>query len=214
MRGTRILAVGITLTAWLGISCRDTSPVPAAKVSTPAPFPALSASDQLLLVTAKIALPPPGTAAGDLPEPNSPGAVMLAKYCAQCHNLPSPTTHSATDWPSVVRRMWLRGEKLPAEFNIQLPDVGERSTVLTYLTAHALQVSRATLPRGRGREEFMNGCSRCHALPDPRVHSKPDWLAVIMRMERNMERMNVAPATRDQIGAIVQYLEGAGAVRN
>lgn len=79
--------------------------------------------------------------------------------------------------------------------------------MLAYLTANALQVSGASLPEGPGRAEFSEVCSRCHTLPDPKVHSSQDWLAVFLRMERNMERMNVKPPTKEETSAILSYLQ-------
>ncbi len=51
-------------------------------------------------------------------------------------------------------------------------------------------------------------CSRCHALPDVKIHSSGDWPSVYMRMERNMERMNVRPPTQAEGGKILLYLQG------
>ena len=39
------------------------------------------------------------------------------------------------------------------------------------------------------------------------MHSSQDWLAVYLRMERNMERMNVSPPTQAQTGEILTYLQ-------
>lgn len=164
-------------------------------------------ADALLLAATRIALPPPGITSADLAEPASPGARLVAQYCAQCHQLPSPLMHSATDWPRVVRRMWLRMDRLPGTFGIRTANEGERNTVLTYLMDHGLRVSGGELPPGRGREDFAAICSRCHALPDIRIHASGDWPAVFMRMERNMERMNVAPPTREQTDNILFYLQ-------
>jgi hypothetical protein len=68
-------------------------------------------------------------------------------------------------------------------------------------------VTTANLPAGRGREEFAMICGRCHALPDVRVHAPEDWLAVILRMEQNMERMNVSQATPAETASILSYLQ-------
>lgn len=171
----------------------------------------LSRSDKLLLAAATIGLPPAGVAPGDLPEPTSRGARLLAAYCTQCHSLPAPTAHSATDWPSVARRMWLRMEWLPDSLGVKVPTNAERYEILQYLTVNALRVSGSELPAGRGREAFALICSRCHALPDPRVHSKADWGVVFARMERNMERMKVAPPTGQQTEEILEYLQTASA---
>jgi cytochrome c5 len=167
----------------------------------------LSRRDELLLAAANVALPPPGVTAADLPDPQSSGAQLVARYCAQCHELPSPAMHSATDWPSIARRMWLRSEGLSSVLGVKVPTVGERFAVMEYLTANALKVSGANLPAGQGREAFSQVCSQCHALPDPRMHSREDWPTVYARMERNMERMKVAPPTRTQTSDILLYLQ-------
>lgn len=171
--------------------------------------PELSRSDRLLLAAATIGLPPAGVAPGDLPEPTSLPTQLVAKYCAQCHALPAPTAHSATDWPGVARRMWLRMEWLPESLGVRVPTNAERYEVLQYLTRNALQISGTVLPEGRGREAFALVCSRCHALPDPRVHSEEDWAIVFARMERNMERMKVAPPNAQQTEDILHYLQNS-----
>jgi cytochrome c5 len=188
-----------------GSACRSEASVP----QPPAP-PAASAetrADALLLAAAKIALPPPGIDSGDLAEPESPGAHLVDHFCNQCHPLPSPAMHSATDWPRVLRRMWLRMDRLPDSLGIRTANEGERGTVLKYLMANALQVSGAELPKGPGREEFAAICSRCHALPDVKIHASGDWPSVFMRMERNMERMNVSLPSGEQTSKILLYLQ-------
>lgn len=172
------------------------------------PSTAAARADALLLASARIALPPSGIGPGDLPNPTSREAGLVVQYCAQCHELPSPAMHSATDWPRVVRRMWLRMDRLPASMAIRAPDEGDRGGVLNYLMANGLMVSGGELPAGAGREVFAVVCSRCHALPDIRNHSARDWPAVFQRMERNMERMNVTPPTGDQTSKILLYLQG------
>jgi cytochrome c5 len=173
----------------------------------------LSRQDRLLLAAASIALPPPGVTPADLPEPASMGAKLAAQYCAQCHDLPAPAMHAATDWPSVVRRMWLRMELLPPDLGVQVPNAAERSGMLEYLMQNALRVSGASLPAGPGRAAFSEVCSRCHALPDPRIHSRQDWPAVFQRMERNMERMKLKPLTGSQPTDILLYLQGVASRR-
>jgi cytochrome c5 len=173
--------------------------------------PALSRSDQLILAAATIGLPPTGVQPADLPDPENRGGHLTAKYCAQCHALPAPSTHSATDWPSVARRMWLRMEWLPESLAVQVPTSAERYEILKYLTTNALKVSGSVLPAGKGRETFSLVCSRCHALPDPRVHSKEDWPTVYARMERNMERMKVKAPSAEQAQEILMYLRSTGA---
>jgi len=194
---------------WMGIAsvaaaCRQTPSTGGAPAKTGT---GLNRQDELLLAAANVALPPPGVTEADLLDPASRGARLVGQYCAQCHNLPSPQTHSATDWPSVARRMWLRIELLSPSLGVKVPTMAERFAILDYLTSNALQVSGATLPPGAGRDDFSQVCSRCHALPDPRVHSREDWPTVFARMEQNMTRMQVPPPTREQTSNILLYLQ-------
>lgn len=43
-----------------------------------------------------------------LPDSQSQGALLLVRYCSQCHNLPGPGSHTAEEWPAVEERMNLR----------------------------------------------------------------------------------------------------------
>ncbi len=201
-RGTVAVLMAVGMTA-----CREQGNTTERPDTTTIVQHGLNQRDELLLAAANVALPPPGVTPADLPDPSSIGAQRTATYCAQCHELPSPQMHSATDWPSIARRMWLRMELLPPKRGVNVPTVAERFAILDYLTTNALKVSGATLPPGVGREAFSLICSRCHALPDPRVHSRDDWPTVFARMERNMERMKVPPPTREQTTDILLYLQ-------
>jgi cytochrome c2 len=162
---------------------------------------------QRLLEAANIALPPGGMP-DTLPEPASAGAKLLVQYCTQCHAVPSPAMHGPVDWPGVLRRMWVRIDMMAGSLGVQIPTTAERSQLLAYLQKHALQVAE-NLPAGPGKEVFQSVCSRCHVLADPKVHSPPDWPVVVMRMEKNMEKMKVSGVTRDQAERIVTYLQMA-----
>jgi cytochrome c5 len=205
----RALLAGFTV--FTAAACQQAPRAPATDQATQAVAPPLSHSDQLLLAAASIALPPSGIQPGDLPDPNSRGAQTLATYCAQCHALPVPEAHSGTDWPGVTRRMWLRMDELPDSLGVKVPTVAERHEVLQYLTANALKVSGSALPPGPGRETFALVCSRCHALPDLRTHSKDDWPIVFARMERNIERMKVKTLTAQEAADVLAYLKSTGA---
>lgn len=198
------LTTVLVLTA-VAFGCKQPEPASA----PPASVPAMSRGDQLILAAVRVGLPPAGVNAADLPDPHGPGATLVGTYCAQCHALPSPVAHSATDWPGVVRRMWLRMDYLPDSFGIHRPTPPERYTMLSYLTTNALRVSGAVLPNAPGRQSFELICSRCHALADPRVHSPADWDAVVTRMVQNMERMQVSLPNTDQINDIVMFLKTA-----
>jgi cytochrome c5 len=205
MRSTMVIPI-VVLSVLSAGGCRSSKP-PAQPAAAPAGAGELSHADQLLLAAAKVALPPAGLAAGDLPDPTSRDAQLVITYCGQCHGLPSPMAHSATDWPSVARRMWLRMDWLPASLGVKTPTPAERGTILNYLMTNSLKVSGSVLPAGKGRDEFSVVCSQCHALPDPRVHSATDWPAVYARMERNMERMQVQAPGGQTSTDILLYLQ-------
>ncbi len=167
---------------------------------------------QRLLQASNIALPP-GVEPESLPEPASPGARALGQYCTQCHALPSPSMHGPADWPGVLRRMWVRIDMMAGALGVQAPTTAERSQLLAYVQKYGLKVAE-NLPAGPGKDAFVATCSRCHALADPKVHSPPDWPVVVMRMERNMEKMRVSGVSRPQAEAIVQYLQAVSTRRH
>ncbi len=203
-----LIAALVTGVVWGPVACRQAPSQDTAAQRTR--ITGLNRQDELLLAAANVALPPPGISPADLPDPNSAGAKLVGTYCGQCHNIPSPQMHSATDWPSIARRMWLRMELLSPSLGVKVPTMAERFALLDYMTANALRVSGATLPAGPGREAFAQVCSRCHALPDPRVHSRADWPTVFARMEQTMVRMQVPPLTREQATDLLLYLQTVG----
>lgn len=44
-------------------------------------------------------------ASGPVPAPDSMGAALFQQTCAQCHALPDPKQHAASEWAGVVERM-------------------------------------------------------------------------------------------------------------
>lgn len=200
------LALALTLVSLVG--CAE-SPAPGEEAEREAAPAEPAASDVLVLAAAKVALPPPGVEPADLPDPESAGAQAVVKYCVTCHELPSPGSHSATDWPAVVRRMWYRMGRLPPEFNISAPDIAERLVTLRYLVDNALQVSNADLPTAPGRDLFATTCGQCHALPAPRQHTSAEWAAVVTRMAQHMPSMLGKTLPRRDREQIMGYLERA-----
>lgn len=180
---------------------------PAAEQPAAAAGPGLSPNDQLILASARAAMPPEDFDVSTLPDAESADAKLMMSFCGQCHAVASPGTHSAVEWPVVVRRMWLRMEMLPESLAIRVPEVGERVRITSYLTANALKVSPDNIPPGNGQAAFVEVCSRCHALPDPRIHTARDWPAVFLRMEGNIQRMKVRGPTQEQTGQILTYLQ-------
>lgn len=187
------------------LCCRETPP---AEVDRELPLQATE-QEQLFLAAAKVALPPIGVSPTDLPDPESEGANLAQLYCTACHELPTPLIHSATDWPRVVRRMWLRMDGLAGDYHVAIPTSAERVVMLRYLIDNAIKVSRVALPPGPERASFAATCGRCHELPDPKQYAYEDWIAVVQRMAELMESMLGDALTREEYSKIVRYLETA-----
>ena len=160
---------------------------------------------------------PPEIEPKDLPELDSPGAKLLNRFCAQCHNLPSPLMHTAQEWPDVEGRMIGRMEMMTGMkgmmgrgmMDIEPPTAEEQKDLLAYLQRNALRPASAeTLgpPNTPGLALFQKTCSQCHALPDPGLHTADEWPGVVERMQKNMEIMG-KPVITDQEGdEIAGYL--------
>jgi mono/diheme cytochrome c family protein len=158
---------------------------------------------------------PSGVVPESLPEPDSSGARLFVRYCAQCHHLPSPATHSAEDWPAVATRMVDRMEQYRISRRgmgrrvIQMPTAEEQQAILAYLQRHALPPARSDAlgpPNTPGLSQFKQTCSQCHALPDPHLHTAAEWPGVVDRMRSNMNKMGKPGITDGERDAIVEYL--------
>lgn len=167
---------------------------------------------------------PEGIRAGDLPDPESRGARLVATYCGQCHGIPSPRRHVAEDWEATARRMFRRmthmqemggrmmGRRRGGGMDVDAPTAEEERAILAYLREHAMRAApEEALPEGEGREAFARACSRCHALPDPGQRAPEAWPAVVERMREHMDRMEVEGISDAEADRIVEYLrEAAG----
>ena len=196
--------------SWLGVALLATvSACGQPQAGSETQQPPAQPGDALILAAAHVVVPPAGTSPADLPDTAAEGAHLLVKYCTTCHSLPSPATHSVTDWPRVLRQMWLMTDGVAAQHQVPVPTPTERVVLLQYLLDHALKVSSAGLPAAPGRDLFTRECSRCHELPDPKQHSPEDWAAVVIRMRQHMVQMLGRSPSQDQVQSIILYLEQA-----
>jgi len=154
---------------------------------------------------------PPSLEPDQLPEPQSVGARLTARYCIQCHYLPNPQMHSPARWQPVVERMlWrMRGEGNMGALmkdmmsGVRAPDDAQTATLVDYLRRHG---QREIDPRHpalgtRAGQIYSIACSQCHALPDPQRHSAREWPSVVRRMQQHMAWANTVvgiPALRTQ----------------
>jgi cytochrome c5 len=164
---------------------------------------------------------PPGIDPALLPQPASPGAQVLQRYCTQCHNLPGPGRHTREEWPAVLTRMqtlmkvsgFYRGLLGP----VAMPDETERAALAAYLDAHALQPlppRAAALPPDGAERVYREACADCHAAPDPRAYATA-WPALLDRMDAHRVSMARPVLTTVQRRAVEQFgarAQGAPAV--
>lgn len=143
---------------------------------------------------------PPSIAPDELPEPHSEGARLMARYCVQCHYLPSPQMHSADKWTVIVVRMvWrMRGKgnlgTLMKEMmdRVEAPGDDEVRTLTAYLRRHGQREMDPMHPalRSEAGQMFTIACTQCHGLPDPKRHTAREWPLVVERMKRHMAWAN------------------------
>ncbi len=80
---------------------------------------------------------PPGIDTANLPDPHSQGALLLARYCTQCHDLPPPALHTSGEWPKVFARMNRRMKMMSQMGSILRPTDQEQAIILNYLRRQA-----------------------------------------------------------------------------
>jgi cytochrome c5 len=144
---------------------------------------------------------PPVVQPGELPEPQSDGARLTARYCVQCHYLPSPQMHSAAKWDATVERMvWrmegrgnLGGLMKEMMAHVRAPTAEEVATLTRYLRKHGQREIDPAHPalKSTAGQIYSLACSQCHALPDPQRHTAREWSAIVERMKRHMAWANV-----------------------
>lgn len=167
---------------------------------------------------------PPAVEPGELPEPRSEGARLTARYCVQCHYLPSPQMHAADQWTTIVLRMvWrMRGNGNLGALMKDMMDAVEAPTeeevgVLTrYLRRHGQLEMAAGHPalRSEAGKMYSIACTQCHALPDPKRHTAREWPGVVERMKRHMAWANTVVGSEElrttpvlETGEIVRFLQ-------
>ena len=175
---------------------------------------------------------PAGVKPGDLPDAGSRGAKLMAASCVQCHNLPSPSMHSAAEWPGVADKMFQRMsmcsrmsgggmmgrmggmgmQGMMGMMNVKAPSAKEREIIVAYLKKHSLKsIERNALPtpRSKGAALFAATCTQCHALPDPHQHTARQWPQVVAHMRENMVVMKKTIPDADALRRITKFLENA-----
>ena len=143
---------------------------------------------------------PPSIKPGELPEPHSEGARVMARYCVQCHYLPSPQMHAADKWKMIVVRMvWrMKGKgnlsALMKEMmdRVEAPGSEEIRALTAYLGKHGQREMDPADPvfKSEAGQRYAIACTQCHGLPDPRRHTAREWPLVVGRMKGHIAWAN------------------------
>jgi hypothetical protein len=160
----------------------------------------------------------------ELPEPQSEGARLTARYCVQCHYLPNPRMHTADKWTVVVVRMVWRmqgkgnlGELMKEMMDdVAAPTQQEAAVLTQYLRSHGQKEMDLRDPalNNEAGKMYIIACTQCHALPDPRQHTRQEWPNVVERMKRHMAWANTVVGVDSlrtvpvlETGEIVRFLQ-------
>jgi hypothetical protein len=128
---------------------------------------------------------PFGMSADQLPDAKSKGAALYASYCSQCHNLPSPKMHSASDWPMRFEKMMDHAIQMAGSSpNIKTPAKKDKKEIVSYLQKNGFRALPANSPLLREPQAFnlLWFCSVCHAVPDPDQFPADVWSTIVDRM--------------------------------
>lgn len=167
---------------------------------------------------------PPSIEPAELPEPRSEGAGLTARYCVQCHYLPSPQMHTADKWTAIVVRMVWRmqgngnlGELMKEMMEtVEAPTDREVAVLTRYLRKHGQKEMAPGNPalRTEAGKIYSIACAQCHVLPDPRRHTAREWPGVVERMKRHMAWANTVVGSEElrtipalDTGEIVRFLQ-------
>lgn len=152
-----------------------------------------------------------------LPEPRSAGARLLTSRCTQCHGLVSPRQHAAQEWPGIVERMDRRMQMMARGMGMMRRSINplsaaEKATLVAYLERNSFRaLEPETMPEKRdpAAQAFLQTCSKCHAPPDPSLHSPQQWDGVVSRMAQHMEQQGFGPLAPEEKELVLSYLKKA-----
>ncbi len=85
---------------------------------------------------------PSGIRPEDLPDRDSSGARLVARFCSQCHDIPSPALHTAQEWPQTASRMFSRmsmmsGMPMMRGTGMEAPSTAQQKEIVEYLSRNA-----------------------------------------------------------------------------
>ncbi|MGK7346109.1 MAG: hypothetical protein ACNS63_09925 [Candidatus Nitrospinota bacterium M3_3B_026] len=168
-------------------------------------------------------MPKTGVDPENLPDAASPEARTYAKFCSQCHPLPSPKRNSAKDWKALVERMDSRMRMMSGmgggmmgmmkmmmgRGRVEPMTAAEKEAVIGYLEKNALKALDRSKTASLDTPEyktFERICSQCHEPPDPSIHTKSEWPRVVRKMEENIREAGVEAPTSEEKKLLLEFL--------
>jgi len=152
----------------------------------------------------------PGSLTADqLPDPQSKGAALLASYCGQCHNLPSPRMHSTGDWPMRFEKMMDHAMLMAGTSpDVRIPVDKEKKELVSYLEKNGFRGLPAnSLLRGEPQAfTVMWFCSVCHAMPDPDQFPAKEWGKIVDRMNSYRKKQGREEMSNSDMKEVINFL--------
>jgi len=152
---------------------------------------------------------PGGLTADQLPDPQSKGAALLASYCGQCHNLPSPKMHSTGDWPMRFEKMMDHAMLMAGTSpDVRIPVDKEKKELVSYLEKNGFRGLPAnSLLRGEPQAfNVMWFCSVCHAMPDPDQFPAKEWGKIVDRMNSYRKKQGREEMSNSDRKEVINFL--------
>lgn len=181
-----------------------------------------------LIASTGTGLPPASYRLEDLPEPGSRAVGLQQAYCLQCHGVSSPRMHAAEEWPTLIRRMLMRGAALDSRLGgprsegmidgmlmaglrtAELPPAEDVDSLVAYFQRNAFPAAgEEEIGEGPDAELFVEKCSGCHATPSPTAHGPEDARALVARMSAMMGMLGMEQLTSAEQSRLVAFMQQA-----
>ena len=179
-----------------------------------------------LIASVGTGLPPASYRMEDLPEQGSRAVGLQQAYCLQCHGLSSPRMHASEEWPTLVRRMLMRGAALGSRLGgprsegmvdemlmaglrtAELPPAEDVDSLVAYFQRNAFPAAAADeLPEGPETALYVEKCAACHATPSLSAHPPEEAQALVARMSALGAMLGMEQLTADEQARIVAFLQ-------
>ena len=179
-----------------------------------------------LIASVGTGLPPASYRLEDLPEQGSRAVGLQQAYCLQCHGVSSPRMHSSDEWPTLVRRMLMRGAALGSRLGgprtegmvddmlmaglrtAELPPAEDVDSLVAYFQRNAFPgATEMEIPDTPDAALYVEKCSGCHDTPSPTAHPAGELQALVARMSAMGAMLGMDQLTSDEQSRLVAFMQ-------